>query len=242
MKLPHIFALSSPRAMKLACCSASLVRQFQRLHQVIVIKRLVRYYNLITAWILASHPGHDRCNLPLGCQGTLRKQSRPRRRARHLSHRNQVPVGVPADILYRLLMLQEQLSVLNTETNQPLILKRILSVPLYQYIYPSTISVFPLVAIDNRHFVWTAHHAVYDGWSVATLFRQLKCLYEDGSVPKSVPYNGFIEYLSKADATASDNYWRSQLSGEKPAFFPRLPTSTYQPHPVSLLQSLVEHR
>lgn len=90
-------------------------------------------------------------------------------------------------------------------------------------------------ATDSRHFVWTAHHAVYDGWSVATLFRQLECLYEDSSIPKPVPYNGFIEYLSKVDATASDDYWRSQLSGEKPASFPRLPTPTYQPHPDQLL-------
>lgn len=120
--------------MKLACCSDSLVRQFQRLHQVIVIGWLIRYYNLINAWVLASHPGHDRRNLPLGCQGTLRRQSRPRSRARHLRHRNQVPVGVPADILYRLLMLQEQHSVLSTDTNQPLILKHILSVPLSIYL------------------------------------------------------------------------------------------------------------
>ena len=95
-------------------------------------------------------------------------------------------------------------------------------------------------ATDSRHFVWTAHHAVYDGWSVATIFRQLERLYEDGSIPKSVPYNGFIEYLSKIDARASDNYWRSQLSGEKPASFPRLPTPTYQPHPDQLLQHTME--
>lgn len=95
-------------------------------------------------------------------------------------------------------------------------------------------------ATDNRHFVWTAHHAVYDGWSVATLFRQLESLYEDGTVPKAVPYNGFIGYLSKVEATASDDYWRSQLSGEKPASFPRLPTSTYQPRPDQFLLHTME--
>lgn len=111
---------------------------------------------------------------------------------------------------------------------------------LIQYGGPLTRYAIIEGAANNRHFVWTAHHAVYDGWSVATLFKQLERLYEDGSVPKSVPYNGFIEYLSKVDATASDNYWRAQLSGEKPVSFPRLPSPAYQPHPDQLLLHTME--
>ncbi|KAI9745822.1 MAG: hypothetical protein M1818_000503 [Claussenomyces sp. TS43310] len=80
-------------------------------------------------------------------------------------------------------------------------------------------------------FIWTAHHAIYDGWTVPLLFEQLEGVYHSGYAPTEAPYSRFIQYLHDSDTDASDTFWRSQLSGETPASYPRLPSAAYQPRP-----------
>lgn len=90
----------------------------------------------------------------------------------------------------------------------------------------------------NKYFVWTAHHAVYDGWSLPLLFKQVEAIYNNSSDDATTlmfnptPFNGFIKYLSSIDPVGSDTFWREQiLSGEsRAASFPELPSVTYQPH------------
>ncbi|PYI23428.1 acetyl-CoA synthetase-like protein [Aspergillus violaceofuscus CBS 115571] len=84
-------------------------------------------------------------------------------------------------------------------------------------------------------FVWTAHHAVFDGWSVGLLFEQLVQLYkqQDGlalATPTGPSYAEFVQFLeTKTDADASRKFWASLVPSEPPAIFPRLPAATYQP-------------
>ncbi|KAF7715229.1 Nonribosomal peptide synthase (NRPS) [Penicillium ucsense] len=69
---------------------------------------------------------------------------------------------------------------------------------------------------------YTAHHAVYDGWSEASMFEEAEIIYRQGlsALPDAVPYKNFIKYLSTVDNAASDTFWRSQLEGDLPAPFP----------------------
>lgn len=83
---------------------------------------------------------------------------------------------------------------------------------------------------DNLHFVWTAHHAVYDGWSQASLFTAIKMLFNGESTTSSPPFKNFVKYLLDTDQDASDTFWRSQLTGEtEPTSFPKLPYESYKP-------------
>lgn len=104
-------------------------------------------------------------------------------------------------------------------------------------IYGQPLMRFGLVPGDERdlrfHFIYTAHHSVYDGWSEATMFEQVEAIYMDGaeSLPPVIPYNNFIRYVVNVDSQDSDAFWRSQLDGEPPANFPKLPSTMHQPRP-----------
>jgi amino acid adenylation domain-containing protein/non-ribosomal peptide synthase protein (TIGR01720 family) len=73
----------------------------------------------------------------------------------------------------------------------------------------------------DRYFVWSIHHALYDGWSLPLVLQRLNSAYlgEVSSQPKS-SYARFIQYLLKADVQASDEFWRSHLAGASSLNFP----------------------
>jgi amino acid adenylation domain-containing protein/non-ribosomal peptide synthase protein (TIGR01720 family) len=83
---------------------------------------------------------------------------------------------------------------------------------------------------ESSIFVWTAHHAVYDGWTVPLLFEQLERIYIDGVKPSgAASYANFVQYIQDTDSEASQEFWRSMAPQEPPSSFPRLPSATYQP-------------
>ncbi|KAE8368382.1 hypothetical protein BDV27DRAFT_154089 [Aspergillus caelatus] len=83
---------------------------------------------------------------------------------------------------------------------------------------------------ESSIFVWTAHHAMYDGWTVPLLFEQLEQAYTGGVAPSTAPsYAQFVEYIQETDHEASQEFWRSMAPQEPPSSFPRLPYATYQP-------------
>lgn len=90
-------------------------------------------------------------------------------------------------------------------------------------------AIVPGTTQDPRSFlVYTAHHAVYDGWSEAAMFDEAEAIYRDGlsTLPAVVPYNKFIRYLTTVDSATSDQFWRTQLDGDLPPPFPPAPPAT----------------
>ncbi|KAF9636542.1 putative nonribosomal peptide synthase protein [Lasiodiplodia theobromae] len=79
------------------------------------------------------------------------------------------------------------------------------------------------------HFVWTAHHSLFDGWSQGLIFEQLEQAYRGNPVPELAPFSSFIRYLTSSDNAACEEFWSAQLAGETPATFPQLPSSTFTP-------------
>ena len=85
------------------------------------------------------------------------------------------------------------------------------------------------------HFVWTAHHACYDGWMIRLLFDEISRIYkEDLNPTPEVPYTRFIKFLDNTDLKSCEAYWEAQTAGETPASFPRMPSATYQPQTDSV--------
>src|SRR5207244_4306853 len=73
------------------------------------------------------------------------------------------------------------------------------------------------------YFVWTAHHSIYDGWSLQLLYSQVAAMYRDGNVPRSIPHTRFIRYLNQIDAKAARKFWQKSLQGDRtPACIPKL--------------------
>ena len=75
---------------------------------------------------------------------------------------------------------------------------------------------------DGRYFVWSVHHCLYDGWSLPMVLKRVETAYLDSTsnFPAS-PYVLFIKYLSDIDEQASDEFWRTRLSGAAPLQFPQ---------------------
>jgi amino acid adenylation domain-containing protein len=87
-----------------------------------------------------------------------------------------------------------------------------------------------LLADDTFQFTMTEHHAILDGWSVASLLTELFRLYFsllDGSGPVPEPPSAltFGDYVAlEREALASDEgrrFWRSKLSDSAPLILPR---------------------
>ncbi|KAF3389814.1 Nonribosomal peptide synthetase dtxS1 [Talaromyces pinophilus] len=82
----------------------------------------------------------------------------------------------------------------------------------------------------ERHFVWTAHHSVYDGWSVRKMFELLTSFYRGENLPSSpVPFTRFLRYLKQLDKEETRTFWCGQLEGMEAPVFP--------PHPHSMVGS-----
>ncbi|GKZ27726.1 nonribosomal peptide synthase, partial [Aspergillus brasiliensis] len=79
---------------------------------------------------------------------------------------------------------------------------------------------------ENDYFVWTIHHALYDGWSDALVWQLLTSLYHQLPAPFSVvPFHHFVQHLSSQNSDASDAFWTSYLSGTITAPFPSCASS-----------------
>ncbi|OGM47600.1 nonribosomal peptide synthase Pes1 [Aspergillus bombycis] len=75
---------------------------------------------------------------------------------------------------------------------------------------------------SSRYFVWTIHHALYDGWSVSLILKRVEELYKSPSTTGStLPYKLFISHLQDKDMSESDNFWRLQLADISCSPFPQ---------------------
>ncbi|KAE8152814.1 nonribosomal peptide synthase Pes1 [Aspergillus avenaceus] len=75
---------------------------------------------------------------------------------------------------------------------------------------------------SDIYFVWTIHHALYDGWSIPLILRRVEELYSEAATdPAMLPYKLFIRYLQEQDVSESDEFWKSQLTGVSSSHFPQ---------------------
>ncbi|KAF2146957.1 uncharacterized protein K452DRAFT_73175 [Aplosporella prunicola CBS 121167] len=82
---------------------------------------------------------------------------------------------------------------------------------------------------DRTHFVWTAHHAAYDGATVALLSEAVSRAYAGAPAPTPPPFARFVKYLAAQDGAASDAFWRAYLAGTRAMPFPLPRALDYTP-------------
>ncbi|KAJ6135531.1 Peptide synthetase [Penicillium capsulatum] len=93
---------------------------------------------------------------------------------------------------------------------------------------------------NPRWFVWTAHHCLYDGWSLSAISDKAATTYEcfiDASQKKhdlpAVKFNAFVQYVEHQKANdQAKSFWRDTLDRkicDEEATFPSLPASVSQP-------------
>jgi amino acid adenylation domain-containing protein len=92
----------------------------------------------------------------------------------------------------------------------------------------------------TKHFIWTIHHAAYDGWSMPLIMERVRRAYL-GLTTTSRPagFKNFIKYLNSMNRNTSASFWRNQLQGANVPQFPALPSPGYDPRANSLLERRV---
>ncbi|WP_165975404.1 non-ribosomal peptide synthetase [Actinomadura rubrisoli] len=73
------------------------------------------------------------------------------------------------------------------------------------------------MAEDRWELVFTAHHVLFDGWSVPLLMQDLLRLYgssgDAAALPRVRGYRDFLEWLSEQDRDAAARAWDAELAG-----------------------------
>ena len=94
----------------------------------------------------------------------------------------------------------------------------------------------------DRHFVWTIHHSVYDGWSMLKTLDLLARLNQKDSIPAPlsvVPMSRFVRHLEQQDPSLTRAFWRSQLEAVSFTKFPTLPHPSYQPQATQTMRRCI---
>ncbi|KAJ5546688.1 hypothetical protein N7494_004273 [Penicillium frequentans] len=75
---------------------------------------------------------------------------------------------------------------------------------------------------STRYFVWSVHHALYDGWSIPLIYRRFEENYKATLNKESTAsYGLFINYLNKKDMVECDAFWKSYLADVSSNPFPQ---------------------
>ena len=91
------------------------------------------------------------------------------------------------------------------------------------------------ISDQARYFVWTVHHASFDGWTLPQILQQVENRYQGIPPIKPLPFNKFVEYLNESDSPSSQNFWTNELDGTVPSIFPPTPLG-HQAKPSTLLK------
>jgi amino acid adenylation domain-containing protein/thioester reductase-like protein len=101
---------------------------------------------------------------------------------------------------------------------------------------------FALVKDDSgvpRWFVWTVHHALYDGWSLPLILEAVEQAYRGEELQPRQQFKAFIKYAREQDDEKVMEYWRRSLRGCcESSMFPTIRADMAQP----LADSVMERR
>lgn len=99
--------------------------------------------------------------------------------------------------------------------------------------FGDTLSQYCLIQDPNDAqktcFVWTAHHAIYDDWSLGLINAKIRRAYSDSklSITEDPKPKQLVQHFQSVDRTAVYSYWRAHYAGVefKPLF--SLPAGRY---------------
>jgi amino acid adenylation domain-containing protein len=90
----------------------------------------------------------------------------------------------------------------------------------FDFAQPPLMRVSLIRLSDERyHFVWSHHHVLSDGWCLPIVFSEVIRSYKafgngtQPTLPKVVPYEHYIGWLSQQDMGQARTFWRQQLAG-----------------------------
>ncbi|KAL6855593.1 NRPS [Amphichorda felina] len=90
---------------------------------------------------------------------------------------------------------------------------------------------------NTRWFVWTAHHALFDEWSLSLILDTLNRTYQGQPTEPTPPFKAFIKYIKEQSYESMAEYWIRDLAECECPAFPSLPPSVERP----VTDGVIEH-
>ncbi|KAL9477667.1 hypothetical protein ACSS6W_007508 [Trichoderma asperelloides] len=75
---------------------------------------------------------------------------------------------------------------------------------------------------SNKVFVWTIHHAIYDGYSLPMLLQAIRDLYYGLELVPFTPFNQYLRDIGEQDVLEGETFWKNYLSDAAWTKFPAL--------------------
>ncbi|KAL2911067.1 hypothetical protein HK105_209483, partial [Polyrhizophydium stewartii] len=72
-------------------------------------------------------------------------------------------------------------------------------------------------ASSAQHVVVTIHHALYDGWSLPMIMRDLAAALDGHALEPRPAFRTVVDFIAAQDAAATEAFWTQQLVGLEPA-------------------------
>jgi amino acid adenylation domain-containing protein len=113
------------------------------------------------------------------------------------------------------------------------------SVPMSVNMPLSRYTIVQDESLEKVYFVWTVHHAIYDGWSTDLIVEHANNAYKGLPTSQPAEFKHFINYLTDPARESSKDYWRVQLQGATGPQFPSLPSRMYIPEPNAVADRFV---
>lgn len=107
------------------------------------------------------------------------------------------------------------------------------NMPLSRY------SIVHSKSTNKMHFVWTVHHAVYDGWSTDLIIEHAQNAFKALPTARPAEFKHFIQYLTDPARGSSKDYWQVQLQGATGPQYPSLPSRMYIPEPNAIAHRFI---
>ncbi|KAK0615529.1 Nonribosomal peptide synthetase 4 [Lasiodiplodia hormozganensis] len=93
---------------------------------------------------------------------------------------------------------------------------------------------------SKHYFVWTIHHALYDGFSTPLLLERVARAWRGEQTQRPSQMKHFVAHLTHGiSRPAAQDYWRRALSGATGPQFPALPSRSYLPAPDALVERFI---
>jgi amino acid adenylation domain-containing protein len=93
----------------------------------------------------------------------------------------------------------------------------------------------------RRFFIWTVHHALYDGWSRSLVMNRLEKAYRGETLGRSPPFQIFAKHLADLNTRRCESFWQELLSGIEAPSFPSLPMPAYEPQADKSITNVISN-
>ncbi|KAL8784906.1 MAG: hypothetical protein Q9195_008843 [Heterodermia aff. obscurata] len=82
-------------------------------------------------------------------------------------------------------------------------------------------------ANGQKHLVWAVHHALFDGWSIPLILRQVERAYHQERPQLLRSMQPFVHYLQSVSTASSLEFWSQLLRDCAAPSFPPVPSMSY---------------